>query len=397
VHALPKVTSVTTRCDVVVVGLGAMGSATTLHLTRAGAQVIGIDGASPPNADGSSHGETRITRLAVGEGPAYVPLVGRSHELWRQFEEEQNETLFVQCGGLILGRLHSSGQHGVENFVAATIEVARSNGIVHELLTSEEIRRRFGVFDVTDEVGYYEATAGYLRAPACVRAQLALARRAGATLRLHERALGWTCSSTGVEVTTESGRISAGAMVLAAGAWLPELAPELAPLLSVQRQVQYWFDMESHVLDFEALPIFIWMHGTEAGQYLYGFPAVDGPHGGVKIATEVFGTPTTPRHVVREVDGDEIAEMYDGHVSSRFAGLSSRCLRTAVCLYTVTPDFGFLVDRHPAHANVIVASPCSGHGFKHSAAIGESVAQLVLDGASTIDLSAFSFARFDAS
>ena len=383
------------RCDVVVVGLGAMGSATTLQLARAGARVIGIDASSPPNPEGSSHGETRITRLAVGEGPPFVPLVARSHELWRQFEQEQDETLFVQCGGLILGRLRSSGQHGVANFVAATIEVARANGIVHEVLTASEIATRFGVFDVTDEIGYFEATAGYLRAPACVRAQLALARRAGATLRLNEQVVGWTSSGDGVEVVTDSGQVSAGAMVLAAGAWLPELAPELARVLSVQRQVQYWFDIDRDAQDFEALPIFIWMHGVEEGQYVYGFPATDGAHGGVKIATEVFGTPTTPRQVGREVPESEINEMYAMHVGSRFPGLARRCLRSAVCLYTVTPDFGFVIDRHPAHDNVIVASPCSGHGFKHSAAVGECVAELALSGSSSIDLSAFRLDRFD--
>jgi sarcosine oxidase len=387
----------TVRCDVVVVGLGAMGSAATLQLARAGARVIGIDGSSPPNPDGSSHGETRITRLAVGEGSAYVPLVKRSHELWRAFEEDQPDTLFVQSGGLILGGLQSTGQHGVSNFVAATIDVARSNGIAHELLSADEIAARFGVFDVTDEIGYFEPTAGYLRAASCIRAQLELATRAGAMVRLDEQVEGWTSTRSGVHVETNSGQISAGAMVLAAGAWLPDLAPELAPMLSVQRQVQYWFDIGRDAPRFEALPVFIWMHGSEEGQYLYGFPATDGPGGGVKIATEVFGTSTSPRDVVRSVADDEIDDMFNTHVSTRIPGLSARCLRTAVCLYTVTPDFGFIVDRHPEHDNVVVASPCSGHGFKHSAAIGECVAELVLSGAASIDLTPFGFDRLVAS
>jgi sarcosine oxidase len=373
-----------------------MGSAATLQLARAGARVIGIDSSSPPNPDGSSHGETRITRLAVGEGSAYVPLVQRSHELWREFEEEQSDTLLVQSGGLILGGLHSSGQHGVSNFVAATIDVARSHGIAHELLSADEISARFGVFDVTEEIGYFEPTAGYLRAASCIRSQLELARRAGATLRLNEQVESWTSTRSGVQIETNGGQISAGALVLTAGAWLSELAPELAPMLSVQRQVQYWFDIGRDAPSFEALPVFIWMHGSEEGQYLYGFPATDGPDGGVKVATEVFGTPTSPQHVVRSVVDDEIDHMFDTHVSTRIPGLSARCLRAAVCLYTVTPDFGFIVDRHPEHDNVVVASPCSGHGFKHSAAIGECVAELVVRGATSIDLAPFGFDRFVA-
>lgn len=382
------------RCDVVVVGLGAVGSAAALHLARAGARVIGIDSSSPPSPDGSSHGETRITRLAVGEGAAYVPLVRRSHELWRQFEEEQDDTLLIQCGGLILGAPHSSGQHGVPNFVAATIDVATSSGIPHELLSADDMSARFGVFDVSDEIGYYEPTAGYLRAPSCIRSQLGLAQRAGATLRLHEQVALWTSTRSGVLVETNVGQISAGAMVLAAGAWLPELAPELAPILSVQRQVQYWFDIERDAPSFGDLPVFIWMHGSDEGQYLYGFPAIDGPGGGVKVATEKFGAATSPQHVVRSVSDDETADMFGTHVRTRIPSLSSRCLRAEVCLYTVTPDFGFIVDRHPANDNVVVASPCSGHGFKHSAAVGECVAEIALGRPSPIDLASFGFDRF---
>ena len=384
------------RCDVVVVGLGAMGSAAVLHLARAGARVIGVDASSPPSPDGSSHGETRITRLAVGEGAAYVPLVRRSHELWRELEDEQQDTLLVQCGGLILGGLHSSGQHGIANFVAATIDVARAHDIGHEVLSADAMAARFGVFDVTDEIGYFEPTAGYVRAPACIRSHLELAERAGATLRLNEQVVRWSCTGSGVEVETRTGVISAGAMVLAAGPWLPELAPELAPHLSVQRQVQYWFDIGRDATAFEAMPVFIWIHGASEGQYCYGFPATDGPSGGVKVATEVFGTSTSPQHVEREVAADEIAAMFDTHIGPRIGGLTPRCLRAAVCLYTVTPDFGFIIDRHPEHDNVVVASPCSGHGFKHSAAVGECVAELALSRPSPIDLSPFRFDRFAA-
>jgi len=213
-------------------------------------------------------------------------------------------------------------------------------------------------------------------------------------LRLNERVLGWTSTRSGVQIETSGGQISAGSMVLSAGPWLPELAPELAHLLSVQRQVQYWFDIAHDAPRFADLPVFIWMHGVEEGHYLYGFPATEGADGGVKVATEVFGAPTDPQIVDRAVADHEITGMFDAHVKSRLPGLSARCLRSAVCLYTVTPDFGFIIDLHPQHDNVVIASPCSGHGFKHSAAVGECVAELVLSGTTSIDRSAFRLGRF---
>jgi sarcosine oxidase len=371
-----------------------MGSAAALHLARAGARVIGIDASLPPNSLGSSHGDTRITRLAVGEGPAYVPLVRRSHELWREYEEELSSELLVQCGGLILGGLASSGQHGVGNFVAATIDIARSHGIDHEILSADEMLDRFGVLAVTDEVGYFERSAGYLRASACIHAQHELAVRAGAAIRLNEPVLQWSATTSGVRVETEEGAIDASVLVLTAGPWLPSLLPGLAPLLSVQRQVQFWYEMERDGDRFSEMPVFIWMHGTEEGAYLYGFPAIDGLTGGVKVATEVFADATSPLDVERRVTDDEAERMHSAHVRGRIPGLSARCVRSAVCLYTVTPDFGFIIDWHPEHRSVLVASPCSGHGFKHSAAVGECVAQLALTGSSSIDISAFGLDRF---
>ncbi|HEV3212833.1 MAG TPA: N-methyl-L-tryptophan oxidase [Acidimicrobiales bacterium] len=382
-----------THCDVVVVGLGAVGSAVTYQLAKAGATVVGIDQFAPPHPHGSSHGETRITRLAVAEGAAYVPFVRRSHELWREVEAETGRELLVTCGGLILGKATSTGQHGVEDFTTTTIELAAANGIDHEVLPADEVRRRFGVFHVTDEVGYFEPTAGYLRAEACVAGQLELAARLGATVRRDERVVGWSATDTGVRVETPVDRYLADRLVLAGGPWMPELAPVLSPHLAVHRQVQYWFAVAAHPERFAALPVFIWLHGATPGAYLYGFPAIDGPSGGVKVATETFEHATTPELVDRDVRDDEVAAMFDAHVREQLPDLSPTCLRHAVCLYTTAPDFGFLVDVLPAHPNVVVASPCSGHGFKHAAAIGEAVAAMALGGTPVLDCSGFSLDR----
>jgi sarcosine oxidase len=383
----------TGRYDVIVVGLGAVGAATARALARAGARVLGLDQLAPPHAAGSSHGDTRITRLAVGEGAQYGPLVRRSHELWRELEAETGESLYVACGGLIMGVAGASDHHRVDDFVRSTVDVAVANGVDHEVLTTEQIRSRFPAFAVTSEVGYYEPTAGYLRAEACVSAQLASARRHGATILVNEAVQTWRAEPT-VSVTTTRATYEAGAIVLAAGPWMAELVPMFSPAFAVYRQVQYWFDVRRHFDTFADGPVFIWLHGAATGQFLYGFPAVDGPRGGVKLATETFDEPTTPETVDRAVTAREADAMYDEHVARQFPDLDRRVVRSRVCLYTVTPDFHFLIDRHPGIDSVVVASSCSGHGFKHAPAVGELAAALAMGVTPLVANDPFSFARF---
>lgn len=377
----------------IVVGLGAAGSATVRALATAGASVLGIDRFDPPHTSGSSHGDTRITRLAVGEGAQYGPLVARSHEIWRDLEAETGEQLLVPCGGLILGVAEATGQHNVEDFVGSTIAHARRDGVAHEVLDTAEISRRYPALSLRTETGYFEPSAGYLRPEACVRAHLASARRHGATVLTNETVYRWSTLG-GCSVETNEGRYRARTLVLAAGPWMADLVDWFAPAFAVYRQVQFWFDIERGYEDLAALPVYIWMFGTIPGQFLYGFPAVDGPSGGVKIATEQFVDTTTPESVARDVGADEATAMFETCVRGRFPGLTPRAVKSAACLYTVTPDFHFLVDRHPGFDDVIVLSACSGHGFKHSAAVGESVAQWALGRTPRCDLSSFSFARF---
>ena len=384
------------RYDVIVIGLGAMGAAATYQLAKAGVTVLGIDRYAPPHAFGSTHGDTRITRLAVGEGAQYAPLVRRSHEIWRDIERRTGRQLLHECGGLVMARQRSQGQHGVPDFVGGTLAVATAHGVDHEVLDTGQIRQRFPQLAVTDEHGYYEAGSGYVVPEECVAAQLQLAGELGATVRTGETVRSWSSDGGTVEVVTDRGTYSAGSLVLAAGPWMASLVPELAPHLTVHRQVLYWFDIadRSAYERYRDMPVYIWMHGPGAGDFLYGFPAIDGPDGGIKIAVEQYGAGTSPDAVDREVTELETRAMYEQHVRHLFAGLGPTCLRSASCLYTVTPDFQFVLDLHPGHANVVLASPCSGHGFKHSAAIGEVLAQLATNGESTTDISSFSLRRF---
>jgi len=385
------------RFPTIVLGLGAMGSAAVHHLARRGHRVLGIDQHSPPHAYGSTHGETRVTRLAIGEGEQYTPLALRSHELWRELERSTGARLLTTNGGLIISSGARTSHCHVCDFYANTLAAARKYGIVHELLDAGEIRRRFPQFKVADnERGYLEREAGFLRPEACVRAQLMVAERAGAEIHRGERVLGYDATDREVTVTTDRERYAADKLILAVGAWLPAmLGARHASCFKVYRQSLFWFDIDGPVTPFlpENSPIFIW-ELQDRPQAIYGFPAIDGPRGGVKIASESFERTTTPQEVSPNPADDEATAMYDQFVTPYISGLRRKCLKALTCLYTVTPDFGFVIDTHPESERVLIVSPCSGHGFKHSPAIGEALSELVLDGESRIDLRVFSLERF---
>jgi len=380
------------RFDTIVLGLGAMGSAALYYLARKGRRVLGIDRHSPPHVHGSSHGDTRITRLAIGEGAQYTPLALRSHQLWRQLEEATGESLLRSNGGLIISRRATQAfMHG-SDFLASTLTAAAQYGIEHELLDAVELRRRFPQFIVEDDaIGYLEPEAGFLRPEACVRAHLAMAEHWGAAIARNEKALAFDASAKSVTVTTERDVYGADTLIVAAGPWLPELiGSDLARCFRIFRQVLFWFDIDGPITPFlpENFPVFIRV-APEVDRSIYGFPALDGARGGIKVGVEQYATTTTPDQIDRTVSAEEIATMHEQFVVPHLKSVSRTCVRATTCLYTVTPDFGFVIDRHPDNEQVIIASPCSGHGFKHSAAIGEALAQLVVEGSSQLDLSGF--------
>lgn len=383
--------------DVIVLGLGAMGAAATLQLARRGARVLGIDQYSPPHAMGSSHGDTRITRLAIGEGAHYSPLAMRSHELWREIEAETGAELMTRTGMLLISSSATKASVHVPHFFRNTIDAAVQHGIAHERLDAAEMRRRFAQFAVADdELGYYEPEAGFLRPEACIAAQLRLAEHAGAVIHRNEAVAGFSEQGEGVRVRTDRGAYVAGRLVIAAGAWLPGLLPPPhRDLFTVRRQVLHWFDIAGDPAPFDPVrcPVFIWELPVE-DRVIYGFPAVDGPKGGVKIATEQQGEATDPHQANRTVAPEESARMHRECVAPFLPAVSDRVIKAAACLYTVTPDAGFVIDAHPISERVTVVSACSGHGFKHSAAIGEAVAQMISDGRARPDLPEVRWDRF---
>jgi sarcosine oxidase len=389
--------------EAIVVGLGAMGSAALYQLAKRGTRVLGIDRFAPPHSMGSSHGETRITRQAIGEGEQYVPLALRSYEIWRELEAEaglNTGALLNITGGLIM---QSAGAreslHGHGNFLAETINCAEKFGIGHEVLTGDDIGRRFPQFALMgDESGYYEEQAGFLRPENCIATQLGLGRKLGADIHLNEKVLSYNASDGGVEVVTELGTYHAEKLIVSAGAWVGEFTGEEARKnFQVTKQSLHWFELKENATNYLVgeMPVFIWQFGRWKDDYIYGFPAIDGMPGGLKLATEKFNEIVAPETVSRETPEAESRKLYDEYISERLPGLGERCLRAAACLYTSTPDSGFVIDRHPLHEKILIASPCSGHGFKHSAAVGQILSELALDGRTDFDVSKFSLMRFN--
>lgn len=386
----------TVMTEVVVVGLGAVGAATLLSLARQGVRCIGIDRFHPPHDRGSSHGESRITRLAVGEGAAYAPLVRRSHELWRQLEDETGEELLLQTGGLVMGPRGGAAQHhGKDDFVRRTITVAEENAIVHEVLAADEIGRRYPQLSLAgNEWACFEPSAGMLFPERCVATQLHRARQLGATLRLGERVLGVETIAGGVAITTDAGRLEAAEAIVAAGPWTPTLARgRLSRLAEVYRQTLHWFTAEDpSAYRPDRFPVFIWLHGESEEDYFYGFPSLPGSTS-VKVASERYGDPVLAEGASRTVAASESAAIHDRHVSGRLRGVTAKRERASSCLYTVTPDSGFVVDAPSEQEHVTNVSACSGHGFKHSAALGEHLVHRLQGRSERIQ--AFEATRFD--
>ena len=385
------------RYESLVIGLGAMGAATVYQLAKAGVKVAGIDRHHPPHTFGSSHGDTRITRLSVGEGAQYVPIVRKSHRIWRELEALSGESLFEQSGLLVLTSREDFDPSDETDFTLRTIGLAQTYGIEHEVLDAAQIRQRFPQFaQVADSaIGYYEPGGGFVRPERCIEVQLRLAEQQGATLYTGETVTHISSDEQGVTVTTDQRTLQADKLVVSAGNWAGGLlgAP-FDRLLKVYRQQLFWFETEPDAALVGASPTFIFTHGPGEGYTNYGFPALPG-EGSLKVATAQYHTVSTPQTLDRTVSPTQEREMYEQQVQGRIAGLTAKVVKSAVCAYTVTPDHHFIIDRHPRLQHTLVVSPCSGHGFKHSAALGEAFAQWCVKGESELDLSSFSLKRFE--
>lgn len=369
--------------DVIVLGLGAMGSSTVYQLALRGQKVLGIDQFTPPHAFGSSHGKSRIIREAYFEDPLYVPLVKRAYNDWAELQARSGKRVLTRTGGLMIGAPDGMVVRGAR---ASAVE----HSLPYEELSASELRARFPALRPTDDtVAIWEPRAGVLDPEAAIDAQLSVARAARAELKFGEKVTKWRATAEGVEVTTWSGVHAAARLVITAGSWVGDLLPDLALPLTVERQAIFWFDpLKPAEFTPNKFPIFI--HEYEPGKTWYGFADFGD---GVKAALHHQGETTTPQTVRRAVNDGEVAVVRG--LISKFVPDANGPLRSAtVCLYTNAPDDHFVLDTHPDHPAVFIASPCSGHGFKFSIAIGELIADDVMGEPPRFDLAPFRIGRF---
>jgi sarcosine oxidase len=366
--------------DVIVGGLGAMGSSALSHLAGRGIKVLGVDRHSPPHSLGSTHGNSRVIREAYYEHPLYVPLVRRAFENWRQLEEESGRSIYHRTGGIMLGRPDGP-------VISGSLVSAVEHGIAHSLLTADEVRSRLPGFAPPDDfIGLWEERAGYIEPETAIAANLELAARHGAEIRAGMTLLRWEADAGGVHVeTTEGTRLDGGILVLSVGAWISKLLGSVGQAFEVERQLSHWFRPE---VDIRGWPVALWEH--RPGGLLYTIPEAGGRvKGGIHHEGQIVDPDTLDREITPEEDTKvrALVQRYQ-------PGATGPLLAKAVCLYTNTPDRHFVVDWHPDHDNVLIVSPCSGHGFKFASAIGEIVADLVNARAPRFDLSPFTLARF---
>lgn len=371
--------------DVIVVGVGATGAAACLQLARRGKRVLGLERYDIPNAMGSSHGETRMIRLAYFEGPAYVPLVLRAHRLWQELGVQAGEELLHVTGTLDLAPVGAG-------IVEASRDSCELSGLPYELLDRSALLRRWPQFELPpDYGGLLQPGGGFVASERGIVVQAGLAIDAGADIRAQERVLSFEpTASGGVSVTTERGRYEAGTLILAPGGWISRFVPDLAPFAEPHRRVFGWFRAEQPAgFDMGRFPCFTLL--VEEGHF-YGFPRwqhpgvkFGGPHGGL--------SPCDPESFARQAspgDVDELRAVLRRYIPAA----AGDTLALRVCFYTVTPDEHFVIDRLPGVPQVIVASACSGHGYKFSPALGEVLADLACGETPPYDLSLFSIDRF---
>ncbi len=357
--------------DVIVVGLGGMGSAAAYHLASRGQRVLGLEKFTPAHDKGSSHGGSRIIRQSYFEDPAYVPLLLRSYALWEKLAKDSGREVYRITGGLFSGPPECLT-------VSGSRRAAEQWSLPHEVLDAAEVSSRFPNFTLQQgDIAIYEAMAGFARPEMTVQAHIDLAIREGATLNFGEQVREWSETTGGVRVTTDRGSYTAGQVVICPGAWAPQLLAEFDIPITIERQVLYWLDPVGGTAPFENQPIFI--DENAAGMQIYGFPAIDGPSGGVKVAFFRKGIVCTPETIDRVVHPEEIVEMRK-RVSELLPALDGPCVHSATCMYSNTPDEHFVIARHPDSANVNVACGFSGHGFKFVPVVGEILADLAMTG-----------------
>ncbi|KRB60073.1 amino acid oxidase [Rhizobium sp. Root708] len=371
-----------TEFDVAVIGLGAMGSAALSYLSARGAKTIGIDAYFPAHTLGSSHGDSRLIRLGYFEDPSYVPLLKRAYRNWRELEARLRSDILTITGVLQIGAENSK-------IVAGTRASCVMHGLAHEVLDKSEMALRFPAFQLDDgEIAILDPQGGYLKPEAAVMGYLKLAAQDGAVLHFGERVTAIEPSDSGVTIRSTVGQYRAKKVVVATGSWIAELVPQLKEHAVPIRQVVAWYQpRDGFATEPRRMPCFLRDEGAE-GSY-FGFPAIGVD--GVKIGRHAhFREPIDPNQPNPPVNEADTA-LLDGFIAKRVPAAAGLRVNAITCRYTMLPSEDFLLDFAPGNPNVVVASPCSGHGFKFTSVVGEILADLALQGGTSLPIGAFSF------
>jgi sarcosine oxidase len=372
--------------DVAVIGLGAMGSAALFNLARLGQRVIGIEQFEPGHDRGSSHGESRIIRLSYFEHPSYVPLVRRALEKWRELENLTGETILTVTGVLEAGYPGSP-------IVRGSLDASRQHGLTHDVLSAADITRRFPGFKVPSHwTGLFQPEGGFLRPELAIRTYMQQAERHGAETRVNTRVVAIEPFGAGIRVRTDTEVIEAGSVIVATGAWIGDFAPALKPHLKITRQVLGWFSpLEPSLFTPDRCPVFLLESEDDA---CYGFPDFAGT--GVKTASHREGAVLPAARDLAQDGGPADEAQIRRMLKLAMPDANGPLRQMRACMYTRTPDEDFVIDLSPVDPRIVLASPCSGHGFKFASVVGEVLADLALGKASSSDISRFQIRRFGA-
>jgi sarcosine oxidase len=372
--------------DLVVLGLGGMGSSTAAHAARRGRRVLGVERFARGHALGASSGRSRIIRKAYFEHPAYVPLLLRAYDLWHELERATNVRILDLVGLLLVGEPESATLTGA-------MTSAREHDLAIESLESADMRVRFpGVAPRPHEAGIFERDAGMVFPEAAIAAHLAIGEAAGAELRFETAVEGYASDGDVLAVTLGDGSVVHTArLAICAGPWLARAFAALPFALHVQRNVQIWFRPANAAFASDRFPAFF-VDRPEWPVPLYGFP----DHGaGVKAALHAWGDDTEPDRLRREIDAHDISRVRSG-LDDWMPGAAQTYVDGKACMYALTPDHHFVIDRDPHDARVVIAGGFSGHGFKFASVVGEIVADLALDGGTRHAIGFLGLRRFAA-